>query len=120
MISVVKERIKKNLNTFYFNWKELINLIMIVNFKNYLKYFTLEIKEDDLKVSSIVLKELSKYLPPSLHYLNLNLLADSNDLKIFFKNSNQVELKKLLIRNKSKSDIEVILSVIKDFIKEKI
>ena len=49
---------------------------MILNFNNCLKYLTLEVKfrtdsEDNLKLSSIILKELGKSLPLSLHYLDL-------------------------------------------------
>jgi hypothetical protein len=92
---------------------------MILNFQNHLKYLTVETKEDDLKVSSMILKESSKYLPLSLHYLNLNLVVDSNDLEKFFENCDQVKLKKLLIRDKSQNNIEAVLSIIKDFVKEK-
>jgi len=72
-----------------------------------------------LVISSMILKELSKSPLLSLYYLDLNLLIDPNDLEIFFKNCNQVELKKLLIRNLNRDDIDTTLEVIKDFVKER-
>ena len=41
---------------------------MIFKFENYLKYLTLEVKfrQDGLEISSMILEELSKSLPPSL------------------------------------------------------
>src|SRR5204863_10166300 len=81
--------------------------------------FLLYDNEDDLKISSMVLKELTKLLPPSLCYLDLKLVINPNDLRIAFENCKQVELKKLLIRNKSKHNEHTTLKVIKDFVKEK-
>src|SRR5207253_2390922 len=75
--------------------------------------------EDGLKISSMVLEELSKSLTLSLCYLDLNLVINPNDLKSFFENSNQVELKKLLIRNRRYNNADTTLKVIKDFVKEK-
>ena len=94
---------------------------MIFNFNNYLKYLTLEIKFGDsyLKTSSMILNELSKSLPQSLHYLDLNLVINPDDLQIAFENCKQVELKKLLIKNWSENNIYTTLKVIKDFVKEK-
>src|SRR5437879_6188320 len=96
---------------------------MIFKFSNSLKYLTLEVKWDSdskkgLKLSSMVLKELSKSLPLSLHYLDLSLVINPDDLQIALENCRQVELKKLLIRNWSKNNLDT-LNVIKDFVKEK-
>src|SRR5256885_17224463 len=102
---------------------------MIVKFNDYLKYLTLEVKyryyfndfndeENCLKVSSLVLEELSKSLPLSLHYLDLNLAINQNDLKSFFEKIKQVELKRLLIRNRSRNNVSTTLEVIRDFVKE--
>ena len=103
---------------------------MIYNFDNHLKYFTLESKinntavtydnENNLKISSMILKELSKsLLSLSLYYLDLKLAINPNDLQTFFENCKQVELKKLLIRNRSNENVDTTLKVIKDFVKEK-
>jgi hypothetical protein len=96
---------------------------MFVKFGNYLKYLTLGIKyytsnEDDLKISSMVLKELTKSLPLSLQYLDLTLVINPVDLRIAFENCKQVELKKLLIRNRSRNNEGTTLKVIKDFVEE--
>src|SRR5207248_11617908 len=55
----------------------------------------------------------------SLHYLDLSLIINPDDLQIVFENCKQVELKKLLVRNWSKNNIDTTLKVIKDFVKEK-
>ena len=55
----------------------------------------------------------------SLHYLDLSLIINPDDLQFVFENCKQVELKKLLIRNWSKNNIDTTLKVIKDFVKEK-
>src|SRR2546421_13050786 len=80
---------------------------IIININNYLKYLTLEIKfhyydhisdnEDFLKISSMILRELSK-LPLSLYYLDLILLLTQMTYKYTFENYKHIELKKLLIR----------------------
>ena len=68
----------------------------------------------------MILNELSKSLPPSLHYLDLNLIINPDDLQIAFENCKQIELKKLLIRNNSSDiNIDTTLKVIRDFVKEK-
>src|SRR5581483_194566 len=87
---------------------------MIFNFNNYLKYLTLEILnpsarfpfnergnyEEKLKISSEILEALgSKDLPLSLHYLDLYLIFDPNNLYTIFKICKQIKFKKLLIRN---------------------
>ena len=82
-------------------------------------YDEIEDNELGLKISSMILKELSKLFPISLHYIDLNLVINPDDLNIAFENCKQVELKKLLIRNWSINNIEITLKVIKDFVKEK-
>ena len=64
------------------------------------------------------MEELSKSLPLSLYYLDLKLAINPNDLKDFFKNCKQIELKRLLIRNKINNHIGT-LRVIRDFVKKK-
>jgi hypothetical protein len=111
---------------------------IIANANNYLNYLTLEIKsnnevrdnyfyhsyydyynKDGLKISSMILKDLIKLLPHSLYYLDLLLMINPDDLQIAFENCKQIELKKLLIRNRRKSNEGTTLKVIKDFAKEK-
>src|SRR5438045_2073874 len=69
--------------------------------------------------SSVILKELSKSLPLSLYYLELNLVINPNDLQVFFEKCKRVELKKLLIRNESEDNVDTTLRIIRDFVKEK-
>ena len=52
------------------------------------------------------------------HYFFTDIIK-SDDLQIVFENCKQVELKKLLIRNLSRNNIDTTLKVIKDFVKEK-
>src|SRR5438045_2162146 len=66
----------------------------------------------------MVLEELSKSLPPSLHYLDLNLVINPNDLEDFFEKCKRVELKKLLVRNRNMNSVVTTLKVIRDFVKE--
>ena len=45
---------------------------------------------------SMILKELSKSLSLPLYYLDLELIINPNDLKVFLEKFKKVELKKLL------------------------
>ncbi|PKK64432.1 hypothetical protein RhiirC2_854321 [Rhizophagus irregularis] len=56
--------------------------------------------EGIIKLNSLLLQELGQILPTKLEYLNLSLMIDSNDFEIFLKNSQNIFIKKLLIRNK--------------------
>ncbi len=68
----------------------------------------------------MILKELTKSLPLSLHYLDLSLTINPDDLRIAFENCKYVKLKKLLIRDWSSSNNEgTTLKVIKDFVEGK-
>ncbi|CAB4396021.1 unnamed protein product [Rhizophagus irregularis] len=67
----------------------------------------------------MILKLLCDSLPPNLCYLDLNLVVNPDDLKLLFDNCDQIDLKKLLIRNRSSHNLDVTLNVIKDFIKNK-
>ncbi|CAB5181173.1 unnamed protein product [Rhizophagus irregularis] len=70
--------------------------------------------EVDFKnTNSIILYEL---LPTKLEYLNLALMINSDNLKIFLKNSQNTFINKLLIRNKMSKTSENILPIIKDYI----
>ena len=44
----------------------------------------------------MILEELSRISPLSLHYLDLNLMIHPNDLKNFFENSKNIDFKNLL------------------------
>ncbi|RIA79744.1 hypothetical protein C1645_840012 [Glomus cerebriforme] len=66
----------------------------------------------------MILNELSKSLPLSLNYLDLNLVINPNDLQNFLKNFNQINLKRLLIRNRSSCNLDITLNILKEFIKE--
>ncbi|EXX71352.1 hypothetical protein RirG_079290 [Rhizophagus irregularis DAOM 197198w] len=108
---------------------------IIPNFNNTLKFLTLEVKffnfehfsynisinndVDELKISSMILKLLCDSLPSNLCYLDLNLVINPDDIKLLFDNCDQIDLKRLLIRNRSSHNLDVTLNVIKDFIKNK-
>ncbi|CAG8625330.1 8349_t:CDS:1 [Funneliformis caledonium] len=122
------------------DYNNLPQLFQIIASCGQLKYLTLEIKYhefnqkeirstsfdiryvdqiDDLKVSSMILRELGQLLPSNLKYLDLSFVFDPKDLKIFFDNCKHVNLRQLLIRNNSKNTLNSTLSVIKEFIREK-
>ncbi|RGB27596.1 hypothetical protein C1646_768921 [Rhizophagus diaphanus] len=108
---------------------------IISNFNNTLKFLTLEVKffhykhfsynigiNDDvneLKISSMILKLLCDILPLNLCYLDLNLVINPDDLKLLFDNCDQIDFKRLLIRNRSSHNLDVTLKTTKDFIKNK-
>jgi len=69
------------------------------------KYFS--IVNVRIDTSSTILNGLDKVLPKSLKYLNLDLIFDPNNLRIFLKNCEyKVRLDKLLIRN---SNVKLLL-----------
>ena len=74
-----------------------------------------------MKTSLAILKELSKNLFLSLYYLDLYFVINPDDLETTFDICKQIKLKKLLIRNCNRNNLDnldVTLNVIKDFIKE--
>jgi len=89
-----------------------------------LNYLTIEFKlnrnqsvNEMIEVSSIILQELGQVLPFKLEYLNLSLMVDNtSDFEIFLKNSQNVFIKKLLIRCEGDDDI---LPCIKKYIMKK-
>ncbi|GBB86044.1 hypothetical protein RclHR1_01250007 [Rhizophagus clarus] len=90
-----------------------------INFCKFLNY-DYDYLNDDIELSSIVLKNLGQALPSKLEYLNLSLKISTNNLETFLNNSRNTFIKKLLIRNKMFDDSENILPVIKKYImKEK-
>jgi hypothetical protein len=83
---------------------------MITNIGDNLKYLTLDVKNfkhDEMKI----LSKLS--LPPSLYYLDLHVKIEPYLLPKFFKNFNQVGLKKLLIKNDLYNNTDTTTEVIK-------
>ncbi|EXX64006.1 uncharacterized protein OCT59_000418 [Rhizophagus irregularis] len=94
------ERIEKNLN------------YLSINF---CKFFNFQLS-DDIELSSIILLNLGQLLPTKLEYLNLALMINSDNLKIFLKNSQNTFINKLLIRNKMSKTSENILPIIKEYI----
>ncbi|CAB5182282.1 unnamed protein product [Rhizophagus irregularis] len=76
--------------------------------------------DHDTELSSIILQNLGQILPHKLEYLNLAFKINTNDLGIFFKNSQNIFIKKLLIKNKIYNESEDILPYIKEYVmKEK-
>ncbi|CAB5181361.1 unnamed protein product [Rhizophagus irregularis] len=103
---------------------------LIENIKQNLNYLTIDLNFDfeasyicnEVNLSSIVLHNLGQILPFKLEYLNLSLMMSTNDFKIFLKNSQNIFIKKLLIRNLVGSIREGkknILPYIKDYIMKK-
>src|ERR671922_313911 len=78
------ENVGQNLNYLYINFCKFCSSCL-----NY---------ED--KLSSIVLLNLGQILPYRLEYLSLALKFNINDMEVFFKNSQDSFINKLLIRNK--------------------
>ncbi|RGB39192.1 hypothetical protein C1646_812178 [Rhizophagus diaphanus] len=86
---------------------------------NFCQFGCYQLSYDD-KLSSIVLQNLGQILPYRLEYLSLALKFNINDLEVFFKNSKNTFIKKLLIRNKMYQKSEEILPCIKKYaMKEK-
>uniref|UniRef100_U9T8T1 Uncharacterized protein n=1 Tax=Rhizophagus irregularis (strain DAOM 181602 / DAOM 197198 / MUCL 43194) TaxID=747089 RepID=U9T8T1_RHIID len=68
----------------------------------------------------LLLQKFGQILPYRLEYLSLALKFNINDLEVFFKNSKNTFIKKLLIRNKMYQESEEILPCIKKYaMKEK-
>ncbi|CAB5192149.1 hypothetical protein RhiirA1_536096 [Rhizophagus irregularis] len=81
-----------------------LNCLFIDNYSNY----------DDL--SSIILRNLGKILPSRLEYLNLSFKIKLDDFKIFLKDSQNIFIKRLLIRNRMFKERVNILPYIKEYI----
>jgi hypothetical protein len=100
------ENIKQNLN------------YLIINFCQFDIYHSS--LNSDNTLSSIVLQNLGQILPNRLEYLSLALKININDLEVFFKNSQNIFIRKLLIRNKLYQKGDDILPCIKKYVmKEK-
>jgi len=99
---------------------------LIIHINRHLKYLSLQNKfyyyqynENNLKISSMILKGLGQRLPDSLEYLDLYFTTvDPNDLKTFLDNCKHVGLNKLLVKNDNNINIDTIFNVLKRFVRE--
>jgi hypothetical protein len=95
------------------NIQQNLSYLIIYFCEHYLCY-------DDGKLGSIILQNLGQILPYRLEYLSLAFRINTNDLKVFFKNSKNIFIKKLLIKNKFYEEGVDILPCIKKYVmKEK-
>jgi hypothetical protein len=117
----------KFINLLGFNEQNIfLALDLIENIKQNLNYLAINFcqfgyyqSSNDDKFSSIILQNLGQILPNRLEYLSLALKINVNDLKVFFKNSQNTFIRKLLIRNKLyQDDKSMILPCIKKYIME--
>ncbi|CAB4438293.1 unnamed protein product [Rhizophagus irregularis] len=97
----------------------LQKVVKFFNFEHFSYNISINNDVNELKISSMILKLLCDSLPSNLCYLDLNLVINPDDLKLLFDNCDQIDLKRLLIRNRSSHNLDVTLNVIKDFIKNK-
>jgi hypothetical protein len=95
---------------------------LIKNIQQNLNYLTISsiLSDDNDTLSSTILQNLGQVLPYRLEYLSLVLKININDLEVFFKNTQNIYIRKLLIRNNKYQGSEDILPYIKKYImKEK-
>jgi len=57
-------------------------------------------------------------LPDSLEYLDLFLVTDPYDLKIFLNNCKHVRLNKLLVKNFKTKNVDIVFNILKEFVRE--
>ncbi|GBC04868.1 hypothetical protein RclHR1_05910001 [Rhizophagus clarus] len=84
-----------------------LNCLFIDNFSN------------NSELSSFILLNLGKFLPPRLEYLNLTFRIKVDHFKIFLMASQNTFIKRLLIRNRMFKEDEEILPCIKEYIMKK-
>jgi hypothetical protein len=98
-----------------------INLILnlIGNIKDNLNYLSIDADDSNNHLSSIILRNLGQILPSKLEYLDLGLSFNEKDFEIFLKNSQNIFIKKLLIKNKKPNESENIFPYIKEYIMKK-
>ncbi|PKC63801.1 hypothetical protein RhiirA1_537514 [Rhizophagus irregularis] len=100
-----------------FNKNNLNSVLdLIKNFNQSLNYLSIYDHNHPVGLSSIILQNLGQLLPFRLEYLCLCLRFNTNDFEIFLKNSQNTFIKKLVIRNQSRGEIENILPYIKKYI----
>ncbi|RIA80452.1 hypothetical protein C1645_838664 [Glomus cerebriforme] len=113
-----------NSQSIYFAFDLIKNVGKNLNYLSihfYKLFGVLHHQRDDeiIKLNSIILHELGQILPSRLEYLNLSLMINAIDLEIFLKNSQNVFIKKLLIRNKMQIGNQDILPFIEEYIMKK-
>ncbi|GET58522.1 uncharacterized protein OCT59_024024 [Rhizophagus irregularis] len=92
---------------------------IIENIKQNLNYLSIDHRGHN--TSSTILQNLGQILPFKLEYLNLCLnLINTNDLRFFLKNSQNIFIKKLLIKNTMNENCQNnIFPYIKEYIMKK-
>ncbi|GES72792.1 hypothetical protein GLOIN_2v1886066 [Rhizophagus clarus] len=91
---------------------------LIENIKENLNYLSIKTSEASQlcdSSSSIILQNLGQFLSLKLDYLNLTLIVNISDFKIFLEKSQNIFIKKLLIKNLMRKDSYVILPYIKEY-----
>ena len=99
---------------------------IIIRFNRQLKHLSLrnenhcmQDKGFKLKLCSTILEGLDQILPDSLEYLELNLMIDPYSFKTFLDGFEPVKLRKFLVKNTNKRDINDTFDVLKNFVMEK-
>ncbi|GBB88136.1 hypothetical protein RclHR1_14670001 [Rhizophagus clarus] len=92
---------------------------LIRNFAQSLNYLIIDIFNNKSHFCSIALCNLGQILPSKLEYLDLRLRANTSDFEIFFKNSQNIFIKKLLIKNVKHEESENIYPFIEEHIIKK-
>ncbi|GBB88219.1 hypothetical protein RclHR1_14770003 [Rhizophagus clarus] len=103
---------------------QIVHLVfnLIENIKQNLNYLSInvfndiQISNNNIECSSILLQSLGQALPSKLEYLNLSLHIKTSDFEIFLENSHNTFIKKLLINNIEGQDI---LPYVKEYIMKK-
>ncbi|PKY19796.1 hypothetical protein RhiirB3_523787 [Rhizophagus irregularis] len=83
------------------NIHSTFNLIKNIGYN--LNYLDINFPQN-FNLCSIILQELGQILPKKLKYLNLNIIINLNDFKIFLNNSKNTFIEKLLILNNNSND----------------
>lgn len=89
---------------------------LIKNAQQNLNYLTIKFYQ---KIDSILLQNLGLILPNKLEYLRLELEFNINDLEIFFINSKNIFIKKLLIGNSINQSDDILPCIKKYIMKER-
>jgi hypothetical protein len=109
------------LNYLYgFEYQKILPVFnLIENITKNLNYLSINLYNESIKCSSIILKYLGQILPLKLEYLSLILNIIVDDFKIFLENIQNTFINKLLIKNMIRVQVDNcddILSCIKEYI----